>query len=70
MKTVQRLLEISSRIDHLAQASEWITKETVHVDNSVSQTGTLISVLAEDIRERICTLVREIELMTESEILH
>jgi len=59
--TVEKLLNISNRLDHLEQAAEWIAKETVHSDNGVSQTGTLISVLADEIREKICLLVRELE---------
>jgi hypothetical protein len=61
MPHIQRLLEISSRIEHLEHAAEWITKETVQADNSVSQTATLISVLAEDVQARVCELVRELE---------
>ena len=70
MNTILRLLDISSRLDHLASASEWITRETIHTDNSVSQTGTLISVLADDVREKICTLVRELELLSNADIMH
>ena len=61
MAHIQRLLEISSRIEHLEHAAEWITKESVHGDNAISQTATLISVLAEDVQARICDLVRELE---------
>ncbi|MEY4700656.1 MAG: hypothetical protein RL326_843 [Pseudomonadota bacterium] len=61
MNTLSQLLEIASRLDHLGGCAEWIARETVHTDNSVSQTGTLISVLAEDIREKITTLVSELE---------
>ncbi len=61
METVDRLMEISSRIEHLENIAEWIARETVHSDNSISQTGTLICVLAEDLREKICSLVKDIE---------
>ena len=54
-------MDISSRLEHLESAAEWITKETVHTDNAVSQTGTLICVLADDLREKVCALVRELE---------
>ena len=54
-------MEISSRIEHLENAAEWIARETVHTDNSISQTGTLICVLAEDLREKICSLIKDIE---------
>lgn len=63
MKTVNKLMEISSRLEHLEAAAEWITKETVHSDNTLCQTGTLIMTLADDIRERMLELVRELETM-------
>lgn len=61
MRTVDKLIDITSRIEHLEHAAEWIAKETAHSDNALSQTGTLITVLADDLRERVCSLVREIE---------
>ena len=61
MDTVSELLQISSRIDHLENAAEWIAKETVHSDNAVSQTGTLISVLADELREKVYELVHQLE---------
>ena len=61
MNTVDTLLDITSRIEHLENAAEWIARETVHSDSAMSQTGTLICVLAEDLRERICGLVRQME---------
>jgi hypothetical protein len=61
MNSLAQILEIASRLDHLGSCAEWIARETVHTDNSVSQTGTLISVLAEDIREKITNLVAELE---------
>ena len=62
---MDQILEIASRLDHLGSCAEWIARETVHTDNSVSQTGTLMSVLAEDIRERITALVAELEQLSE-----
>lgn len=62
METVEKLLDIASRIDHLEHAAEWIAKETVHTDNGVSQTGTLICVLADELRERVYSLVKEFEV--------
>ena len=62
MDTVNKLLEISSRLEHLEGAAEWITKESVHSDNVISQTGTLILTIADDLREKIYTIVRELEL--------
>lgn len=70
MDTINRLLQISSRIDHLENSSEWIARETVHSDNGVSQSATLISVLATEIREMVCELVRKMEEEAdESELL-
>jgi len=70
MEILDKLLDISSRIDHLEQAAEWIAKETVHTDSGVSQTGTLICVLADELRERIYALVHELELSESGEKLH
>jgi hypothetical protein len=63
MNTLAQVLEIASRLDHLGTCAEWIARETVHTDNSISQTGTLISVLTEDIREKITALISELEQM-------
>ncbi|MGI6525749.1 MAG: hypothetical protein ACOX2O_10760 [Bdellovibrionota bacterium] len=62
MDTVTELLQISSRLEHLENAAEWITRETVHSDAAVSQTGTLITVLADELREKIYNLVHDLEL--------
>ena len=62
--TLSKLMEISSRIEHLEQTAEWIARETVHSDNGVSQSGTLICVLADELRENIYNLVHELEQMT------
>lgn len=61
MKTMEHILDIASRIDQLESASEWIAKETVNSDQGLSQAATFISVLADQIREQICTLVQEVE---------
>jgi len=61
MNTVNRILEITSRIEHLETAAEWIARETVHTDNTISQTSTLICVIADELRERVCTLVKQME---------
>ena len=65
MNTLARVLEIASRLDHLGTCAEWIARETVHTDNSISQTGTLISVLTEDIREKLTALISELEQISE-----
>lgn len=70
MDVFEKLEKLSSRLDHLEAAAEWIARETVHTDNSVSQTATLIVVLADEVREKICTLVRDIERGAETEELN
>jgi len=70
INTLSQILEIASRLDHLGTCAEWIARETVHTDNGISQTGTLISVLAEDIREKINTLIAELEELSEAEPSH
>lgn len=61
MNTVDKMIEIQSRLEHLESSALWIAKETVHSDNAVSQTGTLISVLADELREKLYALVQELE---------
>jgi hypothetical protein len=61
MNTLAQILEIASRLDHLGNCAEWIARETVHSDNGISQTGTLISVLTEEVRDKINALVAELE---------
>ena len=60
-RTVDKLMDIASRIEHLENSAEWITRESVHSDNAVSQTSTLISVLADEIREKVFSLVHDLE---------
>ncbi|MCB0310736.1 MAG: hypothetical protein KDD42_05850 [Bdellovibrionales bacterium] len=69
MNRIDRLLAISTRIDHLENAAEWISRETVHSDSAVSQTSTLISVLADEIRERVFELAKEVEEILDFERL-
>ncbi|MEZ4754849.1 MAG: hypothetical protein R3A13_11180 [Bdellovibrionota bacterium] len=68
MDTLEKLMQISSRIEHLENAAEWITRETVHSDNAMSQTGTLITVLADELREMVYNLVHELEQEREDQI--
>lgn len=63
--SMEKLLDITSRLDHLEASAEWIARETVHKDSAVSQTGTLIMVLVDDLRDRVCALVKEFEELTE-----
>ncbi|MCB0353848.1 MAG: hypothetical protein KDD64_10000 [Bdellovibrionales bacterium] len=67
MNTLDKLLDISSRIEHLESAAEWIAKETIHTDSGISQTGTLICVLADEVREAIYQLARDLEGPTEED---
>lgn len=68
MDTITKLLEITSRIEHLENAAEWIARETAQRDNTLSQTGTMIFVLADDIRQKVCDLVKELEEVLEATI--
>lgn len=68
MRTIDKLIEISSRLEHIETSAEWIARESVHSDNVVSQTGTLICVLADDLKERIYSLVRELEEMADTSV--
>lgn len=61
MHTIDKLVDITSRLEHIEHSAEWIARETVQSDNVVSQTGTLICVLADDLRERVYALVKELE---------
>lgn len=61
MDTVGKLQEISLRLDHLEASGEWLARSLVHQDTAASQTGTLVTVLAEDIRQRLLELVTELE---------
>lgn len=61
MSTVEKLQEISLRLEHLEAAGDWLARSLVHVDGVASQTGTLVTVLTEDVRERILELVTELE---------
>lgn len=61
MDTVDHLSDIASRIDHLETCAEWITRETANSDAGICQTASLITALADELREKICRLVRELE---------
>ena len=70
MDTLSKLEEISDRIAHLETAADWIANETFVSDHSISQTATLISVLAEEIREVLCKFVKDMERGVEVEKLN
>ena len=61
MDTVKQLQEIALRLDHLESAGDWIARTQVEADSSASHTGSLISVLADDVRKRMLDLVAELE---------
>ena len=61
MRTFQEVVAISSRIDHLEQIAEWIARESTNHDNTICQSATLITVLIDDIRNRLIELVRTLE---------
>lgn len=61
MENIEKLQEISLRLDHMQQAGEWLARSLVHTDSAASHTGTLITVLTEDIRLRLLELVTELE---------
>ena len=70
MNSLAKILEIASRLDHLGTCADWVARETVHSDNSLSQTGTLMAVLVEDVRERVNALVEELESFGISDKTH
>jgi hypothetical protein len=61
MDSLEKLQEISLRLDHLQSAGEWLARSLVHTDSAASHTGTLITVLTEDVRQRLLDLVTELE---------
>ena len=61
VKTIDKLTEITSKLEYLENSAEWIARETVHLDNTLSQSGTMICVLADDIREKVFALVQDLE---------
>ena len=59
--SVDKLVDISNRLEQIENSSEWISREMVHSYTAISQTGFLICVLADDIRKKVCALVKELE---------
>jgi hypothetical protein len=70
MDTMTKLLEIASRIEHLENAAEWIARESIHSDNGISQTSTLICVLADEIREKVYHLTHDLEQTVSPDSIH
>lgn len=61
MNSFDKLHDICTRLEHVETNAEWIARSMVHVDSTACQTGTLISVLADEIRGKILDLVTELE---------
>ena len=61
MDTVKQLQEIALRLDHLESAGDWIARSQIERDSAASHTGTLISVLADDVRKMMLELVSNLE---------
>ncbi len=70
MDTVDHLSDIASRIDHLEMCAEWISRETANADAGICQTASLITALADELREKICKMVREMEGTSELQKLN
>ena len=64
---LSKVQEICLRLDHLESAGDWLSRALVHSDAAGSHTGTLVTVLAEEIREKLLDLVAEIEKQTVEE---
>ena len=61
MDTIAKLQEISHRLDHLEASAEWIVRGTELIDPTTAHTAALISLLADDLRDRIVDLVTDLE---------
>ena len=61
VKSIDKILQISSRLEHLESAAEWVARETVHKDQVISQTASMICSIADDLRDRVLELVQEFE---------
>jgi hypothetical protein len=70
MSTTEKLIDISSRLEALETAAEWIARETTQRDNGVSQSATLITVLADEVREQIFNLVTDLENLLQKQEMH
>lgn len=70
MDTLGKLMEITGKLDHLENTAEFIARETIHSDNVLSQSATLICTVADDLRERVFTLVRDLEELYDLESFH
>jgi hypothetical protein len=62
METLNRLNEITIRLDQIESSAEWLSRLLVQIDPSASQAGSLINTLSSDIRDRLVQLITEFEL--------
>jgi len=70
MYTLDELLDIAERLEHLEHSAEWIARNTAHTDSSVCQTATLILTLADDVQGRITALVRKLEEISRVDLIN
>ena len=63
---MRRLQELSLRLDQIESSAEWVSQVMEGKDTPLANTGTLISSLAEDIRNRMLELVTELEKQIKS----
>lgn len=61
MDTLKQIEDITSRIDQIVSAGDWIQQNNSETDEVSAQTGCLVSVLADDIRKRVFDLITELE---------
>lgn len=61
MSHVEKLHDISLRLDQLENTGDWLARALVHKDGAASQAGSLITVLAQDIRDRVLELITTLE---------
>ena len=59
--SIERVQDISLRIEQLENTGEWLSRVVEGYDPSAAQAAVLITSLAEDIRARLLDLVTELE---------
>ncbi len=70
MHTLDELLDIAERLEHLEHSAEWIARNTANTDNTVCQTATLILTLADDVQGRITELVKRLEEIARVDLIN
>ncbi len=61
MDTISKLQEISLRLDQIDQTSDWLAQCLEELDPAMSQAGTMVAALSDDVRMRVLELVSELE---------